>query len=64
MDTAWSVRPDLVPMSSHDESFTHTKYMPGTCKTAENLFLKSHTFIKNQQRPNLPTEQGEPVYYK
>ncbi len=48
----------------HDESFTYTKYMPGTGKTAENLFLRSHTFIKNQQRPNLPTVTGEPEYYK
>jgi hypothetical protein len=48
----------------HDASFTYTKYMPGTGKTADNLFLRSHTFIKNQQRPNLPTAQGEPDYYK
>ena len=48
----------------HDESYTYTKYMPGTGKTAENLFVRSHTFIKNQQRPNLPTDQGVPIYYK
>ena len=48
----------------HDASYTYTKYMPGTGRTADNLFMRSHTFIKNQQRPNLPTATGEPEYYK
>jgi formate-dependent nitrite reductase cytochrome c552 subunit len=49
----------------HDSSYTFTKYMPGTGKTADNLFLRSHTFSK-QPRPPLPTdlELGKPEYYK
>jgi predicted CXXCH cytochrome family protein len=56
--------PKKVCIQCHDETYTYTKYMPGTGKTADNLFVRSHTFIKNQKRPNLPTEQGEPEYYK
>jgi Cytochrome c554 and c-prime len=48
----------------HDSSFTYTKYMPGTGKTADNLFVRSHTFIKEQIRPALPTDAGTPEYYK
>jgi len=50
----------------HDATYTFQKYMPGTGKTADNLFVRSHTFIKNQQRPNLPTDLdlGKPEYYK
>jgi predicted CXXCH cytochrome family protein len=56
--------PTKICIQCHDETYTYTKYMPGTGKTADNLFVRSHTFIKNQKRPNLPTDQGEPVYYK
>lgn len=56
--------PTKVCSQCHDETYTYTRYMPGTGKTADNLFVRSHTFIKNQKRPNLPTDQGEPVYYK
>lgn len=38
--------------------------MPGTCKTADNLFLRTHTFNKNQTRPGGPTAKGEPEYNK
>jgi formate-dependent nitrite reductase cytochrome c552 subunit len=50
----------------HDASYTFQKYMPGTGKTAENLFLRTHTFIKEQNRPAVPTdyEMGKPEYYK
>jgi hypothetical protein len=48
----------------HDASYTVEKYMPGTGKTADNLFLRTHTFNKNQTRPGGPTAQGEPEYNK
>jgi hypothetical protein len=48
----------------HDASYTVEKYMPGTGQTAANLFVRSHTFNKNQTRPGGPTAQGEPEYYK
>ncbi len=48
----------------HDASYTVDKYMPGLGKTADNLFVRSHTFIKDQQRKGLPTYQGIPVFYK
>jgi cytochrome c553 len=50
----------------HDASFTFQKYMPGTGKTAENLYVRTHTFNKNQSRPTVPTDYdlGKPEYYK
>jgi hypothetical protein len=48
----------------HDASYTVEKYMPGTGQTAANLFVRSHTFNKNQTRSGGPTAQGEPEYYK
>lgn len=48
----------------HDASYTVDKYMPGTGKTADNLFVRSHTFIKNQERKGLPTATGVPTFYK
>jgi len=56
--------PQKVCVQCHDASYTHTRYMPGTGKTADNLFVRSHTFVKDQKRPNLPTYKGEPEYYK
>jgi len=56
--------PTTACVRCHDSSYTYTKYMPGTGKTADNLFVRSHTFIKNQTRPNLPTDVGVPEYYK
>lgn len=50
--------------SCHDASYTIEKYMPGTGKTADNLFVRSHTFNKKQTRPGGPTVKGEPVYNK
>jgi hypothetical protein len=48
----------------HDASFTVDKYMPGTGGTVKNLFVRTHTFNKNQTRPGGPTAKGEPEYYK
>jgi cytochrome c5 len=48
----------------HDASYTVEKYMPGTGKTADNLFVRTHTFNKNQTRPGGPTAKGEPEYNK
>jgi predicted CXXCH cytochrome family protein len=42
------------------------KRMPGTGKTANNLYVRSHTFVSGQSRPDAgPTAYGtpEPVYY-
>jgi hypothetical protein len=48
----------------HDASYTVEKFMPGTGKTADNLFLRTHTFNKNQTRPGGPTAKGEPELLK
>ena len=51
----------------HDASYTFQKYMPGTGKTADNLFVRSHTFVLDQKRPQLPTDYdiiGPPEYYR
>ena len=47
----------------HDASYTVEKYMPGTGKTADNLYLRTHTFYKGQSRPGGPTVSGTPEYY-
>jgi hypothetical protein len=47
----------------HDASHTVEKYMPGTGKTADNLYLRTHTFYKGQSRPGGPTVSGTPEYY-
>jgi cytochrome c553 len=48
----------------HDASYTVDKYMPGTGKTADNLFVRSHTFNRGQSRTGGPTATGEPEYNK
>jgi len=48
----------------HDASFTVEKFMPGTGQTATGLFVRTHTFNKDQARPTVPTAKGEPVYFK
>jgi len=49
----------------HDASYTYEKYMPGTAKTADNLFLRTHTFVKeNADRKGGPTATGTPEYNK
>jgi hypothetical protein len=51
----------------HDASYTFQKYMPGTGRTAENLFVRSHTFAPDQKRPAMPTDLdilGPPQLYQ
>lgn len=48
----------------HDASHTVEKFMPGTGQTAAGLFVRTHTFNKNQARPPQTTVTGEPVYNK
>jgi len=43
------------------------KIMPGTGKTADNLYVKTHTFLKNQSRPSgqtVPSGYNPELYYK
>ena len=37
------------------------KYMPGTGKTADNLFVRTHSFSKEQARKSGPVASGQPV---
>lgn len=37
------------------------KYMPGTGRTADNLFVRTHTFNKNEAHKGGPVASGEPV---
>lgn len=49
----------------HDASYTPEKYMPATGKTADNLFVRTHTFVKeNADRKGGPTATGAPEYKK
>jgi hypothetical protein len=51
----------------HDASYTFLKHMPGTGNTSDNLFLRSHTFLADQKRPQLPTDFDiiyPPEYYR
>lgn len=48
----------------HDASFTVDKYMPGTGQTVQDLYLRTHTFNKAQNRPAQTTVSGEPEYNK
>jgi len=49
----------------HDASYTVEKYMPGTGSTVQNLFVRTHTFNKNQSRASRGmTVSGEPEYYR
>jgi len=49
----------------HDASYTVDKYMPNTGKTADNLFVRSHTFAKNpRQGGKGASSMGAPVYYE
>jgi hypothetical protein len=41
----------------------HAKMVPATGRTADNLFMRSHAFNKNQNRPGGPTASGQPTYY-
>ena len=49
----------------HDASYTVEKYMPNTGKTAENLFVRTHTFGKNpRQGGKGAADMGPPKYYE
>lgn len=49
----------------HDASYTVEKYMPNTGKTAENLFVRSHTFSKNpRQGGKGASSMAPPDYYR
>ena len=48
----------------HNSSFTVEKYMPNTGKTAENLFVRSHTFSRNPRPSSGPGASGAPDYYE
>jgi len=39
--------PAAACVKCHDASYTVEKYMPNTGKTADNLFVRTHTFFKN-----------------
>jgi len=47
----------------HGTQYDYAKIMPATGRTADNLFMRSHTFNKNQNRPSGPTASGQPTYY-
>jgi hypothetical protein len=49
----------------HDASYTVEKYMPNTGKTAENLFVRSHTFVKNPRKGGKgASDMPPPVHYE
>lgn len=48
--------------SCHDAAYTVEKYMSGTGRIAENLFIRSHTFNKTP-RPGGPVSEGMPKYF-
>ena len=50
--------------SCHDASITVDKYMPNTGKTAENLFVKTHTFNKEPRPSSGPGATQTPDRYQ
>ena len=49
----------------HDATYTVEKYMPNTGKTADNLFVRTHTFSKNPRVGGKgAADMGPPVYYE
>jgi hypothetical protein len=51
-------------VSCHDASYTPEKYMPNTGKTADDLFVKTHTFKAKPRESSGSGATGEPEYYK
>lgn len=47
----------------HNASYTVEKFMPGTGQTVNDLFVRTHTFNKNQSRAPQTTVSGAPEYY-
>jgi hypothetical protein len=57
--------PDHACTKCHDASYTVEKYMPNTGRTAENLFVRTHTFSKNpRQGGKGASHMGPPDYYE
>jgi len=60
-------KPKLNPRETcqgcHREPYTVEKVMPGLGQTAVGLFMKTHTFNKDQDRPSGLTGSGEPEYF-
>jgi len=51
----------------HGDLYPVDKIMPGTGKTADNLYVRTHTFLKNQSRPSgqtVPYGYNPELYYK
>ena len=51
----------------HGDLYSVDKIMPGTGKTADNLYVRTHTFLKNQSRPSgqtVPSGYYPELYYK
>lgn len=51
----------------HGNAMDWDKLMPGTAQTAQNLFVRTHTFNKDQARksgPTVPAGAPEPAYVK
>jgi len=47
----------------HGTQYDVNKIMPGLASTASGLFVRSHTFNKQQDRPSGLTASGEPEYF-
>jgi nitrate/TMAO reductase-like tetraheme cytochrome c subunit len=60
-----AIEPIKTCAGCHGNTYDPNKIMPGLASTAQNLFVRSHTFTKNQDRPSGPTATGmkEPAYY-
>ena len=51
----------------HGDLYAIDKIMPGTGKTADNLYVRTHTFLKNQSRPSgqtIPSGFYPELHYK
>ena len=60
-----AIEPMKTCAGCHGNTYDPNKIMPGLASTAQNLFVRSHTFNKNQDRQGGPTKtgMGEPAYY-
>ncbi|GAV24147.1 hypothetical protein ciss_00800 [Carboxydothermus islandicus] len=61
--TATLIDPKATCSTCHGSAFDVEKIMPGTAKTADNLYVRTHTFFAGQTRTSGPTATGKPVYY-
>jgi nitrate/TMAO reductase-like tetraheme cytochrome c subunit len=60
-----AIEPMKTCAGCHGTTYDPNKIMPGLASTASNLFVRSHTFNKNQDRPSGPTatNKAEPAHY-